>query len=185
MPNREFRKLVLKRLQLLDGFQGNIYKDRMREGVCGMCGQLVDILLIGWWWGNWESIPSSFWFQPVWDLSACGQHTVSVSYQVGVSVSAKQLIRHAQNIIYSPGRRTKGPRLCLMAKVIIILFCLTVFLSICIFSLLVTFSLWLKFFYRQKAGRGCGWEVGRPRRLPLGYSRKSHSLLPPTETLIQ
>ena len=159
MPNREFRKLLLKRLQLLDGFQGYIYKDRMREGVCGMCGQLVNILLIGWWWGNWESIPSSFWFQPVWDLSACGQHTVSSSYQVGVSVSAKQLIRHAQNIIYSPRGGTKGPRLCSMAKVIIILFCLTVFLSFCIFSLLVTFILWFKFFQQTK-GRQRMWVRG-------------------------
>ena len=53
--------------------------------------QLVDILLIGWWWGNRESAPSTFWFQPVWGLRACGQHTVNFFHLVGDSVSAKQL----------------------------------------------------------------------------------------------
>ena len=50
---------------------------------------LVDILLIGWWWGNWESASSAFWFQPVWGLPACGQHALDFSHLVGVSVSAK------------------------------------------------------------------------------------------------
>ena len=37
---------VLKRPE---GFQGKVYKDRVREGVvCGACDQLVGILLIGW-----------------------------------------------------------------------------------------------------------------------------------------
>ena len=38
--------------------------------------QLVDILLIGWWCSNkvifQESQSSTFWFQPVWCLCACG-----------------------------------------------------------------------------------------------------------------
>ena len=29
------------------------------------CDQLLDILLTGWWWGNWESASSTFWFQLV------------------------------------------------------------------------------------------------------------------------
>ena len=42
-------QLVLKRSALSKGFQGKVYKDRVREGVCEVCDQLVDILLIGWW----------------------------------------------------------------------------------------------------------------------------------------
>ena len=57
--------------------------------VQGGCDQLVDNLLTGWWWGKWESASSTFWFQPVWDLRACGQHTVNFSHLMGVSVSAK------------------------------------------------------------------------------------------------
>ena len=41
--------------------------------------QLVDFLLIGWWWGKWESASSTFWFQLVWGLAACGQHTPLIS----------------------------------------------------------------------------------------------------------
>ena len=51
---------------------------------------LLNILLIGWWWGKWESASSTFWFQPVWGLHACGQHTVNFSHLVGVSVSVKK-----------------------------------------------------------------------------------------------
>ena len=32
-----------------DGFQGKVFKDRVREGGCAVLDQLVDILLIGWW----------------------------------------------------------------------------------------------------------------------------------------
>ena len=53
--------------------------------------QLVDILLIGWWGGKWELASSTFWFQPVWGLRACGQHRVNLFHLVEVSVSAKQL----------------------------------------------------------------------------------------------
>ena len=53
--------------------------------------QLVDILLTGWWGGKWESASSTFWFQLVWGLHACEQHTVNFSHLVGSSVSAKQL----------------------------------------------------------------------------------------------
>ena len=54
--------------------------------------QLVDILLMGWWGGKWESASSTFWFQPVWGLLLVGrQHTVNFSHLVRVSVPAKQL----------------------------------------------------------------------------------------------
>ena len=48
-PSKESRQLVLKRPELPEGFQGKVFKNRMREGCCGVCDQLVDILLIGWW----------------------------------------------------------------------------------------------------------------------------------------
>ena len=54
-------------------------------------GQLVDILLIGWWGGKRESASSTFWFQLVWGLRAREQQAVNFSYLEGVSVSAKQL----------------------------------------------------------------------------------------------
>ena len=53
--------------------------------------QLPDILLIGWWWGKWEWASLTFWFQLVWGLCACGQHTVNFFHLMGASVSAKQL----------------------------------------------------------------------------------------------
>ena len=50
--------------------------------------QLVDILLIGWWGGKCEPASSTFWFQPIWDLHTCGQHTVNVPHLEGASVWA-------------------------------------------------------------------------------------------------
>ena len=35
------------------------------------CDQLMDFFVIGWLWGNWESVLSAFWFQPVLGLYAC------------------------------------------------------------------------------------------------------------------
>ena len=43
------RQPVLKRPELPKGFHGKVFKDRVREACCGVCDQLVDILLIGWW----------------------------------------------------------------------------------------------------------------------------------------
>lgn len=40
---------MLKRPKLLEVFQGKVFKDRVKEGGCAMCDQLIDILLIGWW----------------------------------------------------------------------------------------------------------------------------------------
>ena len=48
-PSKESRQLVLKRPEPSKGFQGKVSKDRLREGDYGVCDQLVDILLIGWW----------------------------------------------------------------------------------------------------------------------------------------
>ena len=62
---------------------------------CRICDQLMDILLIGWWWGNrvifQESASSTFWFQPIWSLPACGQHVINFIHVVKVLIYAKQL----------------------------------------------------------------------------------------------
>ena len=31
------------------GFQGKVFKDKVSKGACGMCYQLMEILLTGWW----------------------------------------------------------------------------------------------------------------------------------------
>ena len=126
-------QLVLKKPKLPEDFQGNVFKDMVRERDCGVCDQLVDILLIGWWWGNRESTSSTFWFQPVWSLRACGQHTVKFFHLLEVSVSAKQLKGFGSENYLSPWGGTKGPWLCLMAK--LLLFCLA-----WLFSFLSAFS---------------------------------------------
>ena len=38
----------------------------VKEVGCGGNGQLMNILLIGWWWSNLESMSSTLWFQLVW-----------------------------------------------------------------------------------------------------------------------
>ena len=66
--------------------------------------QLMDILLIGWWWGYWGSATSTFWFQLVCGLCTCGQHMVNFFHLMGVSVPAEQL---KDTVMYIPWRRTK------------------------------------------------------------------------------
>ena len=74
----------------------------------------MDILLTGWWWDKWESASSTFWFQPVWGVCACGQHVVNFSHLVEVSVSVKQL---KDNVMCIPwgGTRTL-PRGCTLVS---------------------------------------------------------------------
>ena len=43
---KSLEQLVPKRPKLPEGFQGKIYKDKMREGGFRVCDQLMDILLI-------------------------------------------------------------------------------------------------------------------------------------------
>ena len=90
VPRKECRQLVFKRPKVPSGFQRKVFRDRVRDRGCEVCDELVDILLIGWWWGNWNSTSSVSRFQPLWGLSAGGQHTVNFSHLVGVLVSAKQ-----------------------------------------------------------------------------------------------
>ena len=47
--SEECKYPLFKRLGLLEVFQGKVFKDRVREGHCGVCDQLVNILLVGWW----------------------------------------------------------------------------------------------------------------------------------------
>ena len=141
------------------------------------CDQLVDILLICWWWGNWESM-SSTWFQPILGLNACGQHTVNFSTWCRFSIC-----RTAQNSIHSPWGGSKDPWLHLMTKLLLLCFAL-------LFSFLSALSqLWLnvlfgtqgrprrlKFFYGQEASGGHERMSlpGRPHRVLLGYTSTNH-----------
>ena len=46
--SKESRQLVLKRPELTKGFHGKVSKDKVREDG-GVCDQLMDLFLIGWW----------------------------------------------------------------------------------------------------------------------------------------
>lgn len=125
-PSRENGWLMLKRPKLPKGFQGRDFKGKLKERVaegegCRMPDQLMDIFLVGWWRGNWvvfsELTVSTFWFWLVWVLPVCGHHFFHL---MGILVSIKQLKDMAQNIIYHPWWETKGPWLCIMAKLFIV-----------------------------------------------------------------
>ena len=121
------------------------------------CDQLVDIPLMGWWWGKWESASSTFWFQPVWGLHACGQHAVNFFHLVGMLASAKQLKDVTQDNISSPWGGTKSAWPCFMVK--LLLFCLSALLCFYIFSIL-----WLNLLFET-------W--GRLRRIKFSFSCKN------------
>ena len=78
-PSKENSQLVFKKLKLLSGFQGRVFKDKEKERV--VCNWLMYILLVGWGSGNrmviQESQVSIFWFPLVWDLCSGGQHVVN------------------------------------------------------------------------------------------------------------
>ena len=126
-------------------------------------------------WGNWESTSSTFWFQVVWGLQVCGQHTANFFSLMGVSVSAKQLKGHVSEY-YLPGR-SLWP--CLVAEV---LFCLPWFsFRYAFLTSLIIFILHVKFFYRQNAGGEQGWGgagasiLGRVHRVLLSYTMRTAS----------
>ena len=136
-------QLVLKRPECPKGFLEKVIKDRVREGSCGACAQLVDILLIGWWWGNQESTSSTFWFQLVWEI-----YMLVGSKQLTSSIWWR--IQYLQNIsrvwlrilcVYSSREGTKASWLCLMVK--LLLFCLACFpLFLHFHTYLIKFILW-------------------------------------------
>ena len=105
-PSEQSRQLVLERPVLPGGVQGKVFKGMVSRRGYGVCDQLADILLIGWWWGNQESTSSTSWFQLVWGLCAGEQHTINFSHPVGVSVSAKLLEGHGSEYYLKPLKRT-------------------------------------------------------------------------------
>ena len=134
-------KLVLKRPWTPNGFQGKVFKDRVREGSCEVYDQLVDSLLTGWWWGNRESTSSIFWPQgsDVFMLVGLIQLTFFTWWGFQYLQNSSKYV--AQNIIYSPRGGTKGPWLCLMVK--LLLFSLAWLFSFMRFlTSLIKFTLW-------------------------------------------
>ena len=79
---------MLKRLELLNGFQGKDFKERERERAVGVCDQLMNILLLV----NSEVIKSQLYcFNQSRVCVIVGSiHSVNFFLLVGVSVSAKQ-----------------------------------------------------------------------------------------------
>ena len=86
-PSQESRQLVPLRPKLPGGFQVKVLKTGGGRRVAGWVIR-SDLLLISWWQGHQEST-STFWFQLVWGLHACGQQTVNFFHLMGVSVTAK------------------------------------------------------------------------------------------------
>ena len=133
-----------------------------------MSDGLVDILLIGWWWGNLESASSTFRFQPVWSLPACGWHTSFIWWEFQyLQNSSKDT---AQNIISSPWGGTKVLDLVgwLNCYYFVLLNCFPSFLHF--LTSLIQFILWRKFFYRQKAEDMGGSVLGKPTRVLLCFN---------------
>ena len=66
------------------------------------CDEVPNVFLIGRWWDNWESASSTFWFQPVWGLHACGQHPVDVFFPVGALAPVRELQGHSAEYYLQP-----------------------------------------------------------------------------------
>ena len=147
--SKGFRQLILKRPELPMAFRQRFIKTgRGRRWHC-VCDQLVDTLLIGWWWGNWESVSST---------SQSGVYVLVGSMQLtsptwwGCQWLQNSPRNLAQNIIYSPWRVTKGLWICLLAQLLIpvlnccplsCIFCIPVFpLSLYFLTSLIKYILW-------------------------------------------
>ena len=128
-----------------------------------------------------ESPSSTFWFQPVWDLRAGGQHAVNFFHLVGVLVSIKQLKDMTQDFIYSHWGRIKGSWFCFMAE--LVWYCLVWLFSFvsAFFSLLWLNLLFgtlerprrLKLFTDKRQGTWGCLCLGRPYRVLLGFKPNS------------
>ena len=165
-PSKESRQLVLKTPKLPNGFQDK--GERLWAH-----SQLMNILLIGWWWGNWGV--------NIINLLGVGVYVLVVSKQLISSTWWEwKYLQKAQKITGSPWGGTKSPWLCLMAK-LLLLPCLTVFLYFYIFSIL-----WLNLFFRTWGkprkpkfstdkrlleDMGWGWGVVCPGKSPKGPTR--------------
>ena len=105
------------------------------------------ILLIGWWWGNWESASSTFWFQPAWGLYGAdvlvGSTQLTSSSWWGLQNLENSSKDMTQNIMCSPWGGAKVLWIVSWLKFYYFLSCLTVFLSFGIFlTFLIKFFLW-------------------------------------------
>ena len=95
-PSKENGLFMLKRPELLKGFQEWVFKGKIWGEGCSVC----DFLLVGWWWGNWvmsleSQSSSSKQSGCLW--SACSQHLPSRCREVGVSCF---LYKNSETIIY-------------------------------------------------------------------------------------
>ena len=156
-------------------FRGNVLKTRWKRGIVGG-------IIRSWTFLFWLVAGEAFMSQ---------HHQPSDSNQSGFYVSVGKIdftsstwsgffqylqnssMYMAQNIIYSSWRGTKGPWLCLMAK---LFFFLAWLFPFCIFSLFkLNLLFWrkgmpkrLRFFYRQEAGGGHGKREMLLQEGPIG-----------------
>ena len=110
----------------LKAFKDRFLKTEWGRGLWGH-DQLVDALLIGCWWGNRSQHPQpsgSSW-SGVYRLVVTMQLTSSTRWGFQYLQNSSKSV--AQNSTYCPWGGTKGPCLCLMAK--LVLFCLAWLLS--------------------------------------------------------
>ena len=91
-----------------------------------------------------------------------GLHVVNFYHLVEDSVSVR--LNMAQNIICSPWGGTKGPWLCLHYYYLVFFDCLPLFLHF--LTSLIKFTLWLKFFQRQRQTEDIGMQ---DHRIPLYF----------------
>ena len=141
----------------------------------------MDILLIGWWWGNWKLASSTFWFQLVWGLCTYGHQAVNSFHLVGISISAKKLETWLRILSIALEEELNSLNFVewLNYYYFVLLDCFPLFLYFPIS--LIKFILWPKF-YRQKAGRAHGWSIlGRSHRLLLSYSSRIQLSFPLAE----
>ena len=87
-PSKEYGWLMLKRPKLTGGFQGSVFKGKMRERVtrCMISSFIIFWLVDGeaYWKVVSQGLTSSVLsLQPVWGLCAHGHHAVSFSHLVG------------------------------------------------------------------------------------------------------
>ena len=136
------RWMVLKSPELWKAFREKFLKTGWGKG-CRACDQLMDVLLIGWWW----EVTRSQHHQPSGSSRSGGYMPVgntqlNSSTWWGFQYPENSSENMAQNIIYSPWRGTKGPWLCLMAKLLyfVLLDCFSFFQHF--LTSLVKFTLW-------------------------------------------
>ena len=130
--SKESRQLVPKRPGFPNGFQRNVFKTKVMEGGYEVLDQLSDIF----WLVGGEIIGSQYHWAP--SVNSSGVHVLMGNIQLTSSTwwrfhylqNISKDISH--NIIYGSWGGSKGPWLCLMAK---LLFCLA-----WLFSFLSAFS---------------------------------------------